>query len=70
LATVADLVYDQEDKDKGHDDDHRESPRGDSASSITPLEESSRGYNRDNRDLCDVIRGRDARGQIENQRRN
>jgi hypothetical protein len=38
-ATVADLVYDQVDGDRGHGDDHRESLRGDLASSITPQEE-------------------------------
>jgi hypothetical protein len=69
-AIVADRIYDQEDRDRGHDDDHRESPRRDSASSITQLEEHGRGHNRDNQDLCDIIRGRDAHGQIENQRRN
>jgi hypothetical protein len=46
------------------------SPHGDSASIITPPEECGRGRNRDNRDLRDVIRGRDARGQIKNRRRN
>jgi hypothetical protein len=67
-ATVADLVHDQEDEDRGHEDDHRRSPRGDSANNITPLEEHGRGHGRDNHDLHDVIRGRDARGQIENRR--
>jgi hypothetical protein len=38
VVTVADPVYNQEDGDQGHDDDHRESLRGDSASSITPWE--------------------------------
>jgi hypothetical protein len=33
-------------------------PRGDLASSITPLEEHGRGHGRDNRDLHDVIRDR------------
>jgi hypothetical protein len=37
VAMVADPVYDQEDRDRGHDDDHR-GFRGDSAS-ITPWEE-------------------------------
>jgi hypothetical protein len=69
-VTVADPVYDQEDRDRGHDDDHRESPRGDLASSITPPKERDRGYNRDNCDLCDVIRDRDACGRIENRRQN
>jgi hypothetical protein len=38
-ATIVDPVCDQEDKDRGHEDDHRQSPRGDSTSSITPPEE-------------------------------
>jgi hypothetical protein len=63
---VADPVHDQEDDDQGHEDDHQQSPRGDSACSITPPEEHGRGHGRDNYDLCDVICGRDARGRIEN----
>jgi hypothetical protein len=55
VAIVADPVYD-------HDDDHRESLRRDSASSITPPEERGRGRIRDNHELCDVIRGRTAGG--------
>jgi hypothetical protein len=35
-ATIVDPVHDQEDKDLGHEDDHRHPPHGDSASSITP----------------------------------
>jgi hypothetical protein len=70
VAIVADPVYDQEDRDRGHDDDHWESLHGDSASSITPPEERGWGCNRDNRDPCDVIRDRDARGRIESGRRN
>jgi hypothetical protein len=38
-TTVADPVYDQEGRDRGHDDEHWESPHGDSASIITPPEE-------------------------------
>jgi hypothetical protein len=38
IGMVADLAHDQEDRDRGHDDDHQESPRGDLASSITPPE--------------------------------
>jgi molybdopterin-guanine dinucleotide biosynthesis protein len=68
VATIADPVHDQEDGDRGHEDDHRQSPHGDSASSITPLEEHVRGRGRDNRDLRDVIHDRDACGQIENWR--
>jgi hypothetical protein len=69
-ATVANPVYDQEDRDRGHDHDYQESPRGDMASIITPPEENGRGRNRDNRDLCDIIHGRVAHGRIENQHRN
>jgi hypothetical protein len=36
VATVTDPVHNQEDGDRGYDGDHRESLRGDSASSITP----------------------------------
>jgi hypothetical protein len=61
-AMVADPVHDQGDGDWGHDSDHRESLRGDLASSITPCEEHGRGHNRDHCDLCDVIRARDACG--------
>jgi hypothetical protein len=68
IATVADPVYYQEDRDRGHDDDHQESHHGDSASSITPPEEHDQGCNRDNHDLRDVICGRDARDQVENRR--
>jgi hypothetical protein len=45
-ATVADPVYDQEDRDRGHDDEHQESRCGDTASSISPPEERSLGCNR------------------------
>jgi hypothetical protein len=38
-ATIADLVHDQEDEDRGPKDDHWRSPRGASANSITPPEE-------------------------------
>jgi hypothetical protein len=68
VATIADPVYDQEDGDRGHDDDHRESLQEDLASSITPHEERGRGCNRVNRDLCDVIRARDACDRIKSQR--
>jgi hypothetical protein len=67
-ATVVDPVYNQEDRDWGHDGDHRESLRGDFASSITPREERVRERNIDNHDLHDVIHARDARGRIESRR--
>jgi hypothetical protein len=54
-ATVADPVHDQEDGDRGHEDDHRQSPRGDSTSSITPPEERGQERGGDNRDLCNII---------------
>jgi hypothetical protein len=69
-ATVADTVCEQENRDRGYNDDHRESPRGDSGNSITPLEEHGQRCNKDSCDLRDVIRGRDARGRIENRRQN
>jgi hypothetical protein len=56
-TTVVEPIYDQEDWDQGHDDDHQLSPQSDLASSVTPLEEH--GWTHD----------RDARGQIENQHR-
>jgi hypothetical protein len=62
---VADPTHNQEDGDRGHDDDHRRSPWGDSSSSITPPE----GHGEDNRDLCDIIRGRDACGRVERRHR-
>jgi hypothetical protein len=68
-TTVADPVHNQEDGDRDHDGDHRESLRGDSASSITPREERGQGCSRDHRDLCDVIYARDACDRIESQRR-
>jgi hypothetical protein len=55
-ATVTDPIHNQE------DGDHRESLHWDLASSITPHEEHGRGCNRDHRDLCDIIRARDACG--------
>jgi hypothetical protein len=69
-TTVVDPIYNQEDGDRGHDDDHQESLRGDSASSITPREEHSRGRSRDNCGLRDVIRSRDARDRIKSWCRN
>jgi hypothetical protein len=60
-AMVEDPTHDQEDGDRGHEDDHRRSPLGDSANIITPPEGRGEG----NRDLHDVIHGRDARCQIE-----
>jgi hypothetical protein len=42
-ATVVDPVLDRDDKAWGHEPDHRQSPHGDSASSLTTLEEHSRG---------------------------
>jgi hypothetical protein len=60
-ATVANPIHDQEDEDQGHEGGHRHSPCGDLDSSITPPKKHSRGHGRDNRDLHDVIHGRDAR---------
>jgi hypothetical protein len=66
-ATVVDPVHDQESEDRGHEDDHRHSPCGDSASIITPPEKHNKGHERDNHDLRDIIHSRDARSRIENQ---
>jgi hypothetical protein len=66
-TTVVEPIYDQEDWDWGRDDDHQLSPRSDSSSSVTPLEECGWTHGRDNRDLCDDIHGRDACSWIENQ---
>jgi hypothetical protein len=67
-TTMVDLVHDHEDRVRGHEPDHRKSPNGDSASNITPPEECCRVRGRDNRDLRDIIRGRDARDWIKNLR--
>jgi hypothetical protein len=40
-AIIVDLVLDRDDEAWGHEPDHRQSLRGDSASSLTPLEECS-----------------------------
>jgi hypothetical protein len=64
-ATMVDPVHDHEDRVRGHELDHRQSPHGESASSITPLEERGRGHDRDDHDLHDTICGRYARGRIE-----
>jgi hypothetical protein len=65
-AAMVDPALNHDHEARGHEFDHRQSPRGDLTSSLTSLEERSRRRDQDNRDLCDVIRGRDARGQIEN----
>jgi hypothetical protein len=67
--TVVDPLHEQEDKNRGHEGNHRQSPHGDSAISITPPEEHGREHGRDNRDLHDIIRYRDARGRIKNRHR-
>jgi hypothetical protein len=53
-VTVVDLVDILEDGDRGHELDHKQSPHGDSASSITPSEERGRRHGRDNCDLRDI----------------
>jgi hypothetical protein len=65
-AIIVDLVLDRDDEAWGHGPDHRQSLRGDSASSLTPPEECSWRWDWDDRDLCDVIRGRDACSWIKN----
>jgi hypothetical protein len=68
-TTVVDLAHDHEEGDRSHEFDHRQSPHGDSASSITEPEEHDRGCGQDNHDLRGVILSRDAHSQIENRRR-
>jgi hypothetical protein len=58
VATMVHPGLDHGDRGRDQDPDHRKSPRGDSASSITPLEK--RGQYWDERDLRDVICNRDA----------
>jgi hypothetical protein len=65
-ATRVDPTLDHEDEARGHELDLWQSPNRDSESSLTPLEEHGRRRDRDDRDLRDVIRGRDARSQIKN----
>jgi hypothetical protein len=65
-ATVVDPALDRDDEARGHKNDHRQSPCGDLASSLTPPKECGQRRGRDDQDLCDVIRGRDAHGRIEN----
>jgi hypothetical protein len=64
-ATVPDQAHNQGNRDRGHDDDHQWSPRGDSASSVTPLEVHGEG----NRDMHDIIHSRDVRGRIKSRHR-
>jgi hypothetical protein len=65
-GTVGDLVHDREDGGRGHELGHRQSPHGDSASSITPPKEHDRECGWDGRNLSDIICGRDACDQIKN----
>jgi hypothetical protein len=65
-ATVVDPALDCDGEARGHEQDHRQSPHRDSASSLTPLEEHSQRRGRDDRDLCDIICVIDAHGWIEN----
>jgi hypothetical protein len=67
-ATVVDPVLDRDDKVWGHELDHQQSPCGDSASNLTPPEEHDQRRDPDDRDLRDVIHGRDVHGRINNRR--
>jgi hypothetical protein len=64
IATMVDTSHDRGYRGQGQDLDHRQSPHGDLASGITPMEE--RGRDQDNMNLHDVIRNRDAHDWIEN----
>jgi hypothetical protein len=63
-TTIVDPALNRDDEALGHELDHRQSLRGDLASSLTPLEERGRRRDRDDRHLHDVIRGKDARGHM------
>jgi hypothetical protein len=66
-ATMVDLALNRDDEALGHGHGHRQSPHGGSASSLTAPEEHGRRRDWNDRDLRDVIRGRDARDRIKNQ---
>jgi hypothetical protein len=68
-TTVVDPVLDRDGEVRGNGLDHRQSLHGDSASSLTPLEEHDRRQDRDDQDLCDVIHGNDAHNWINNRRK-
>jgi hypothetical protein len=61
-AILEDPVPERGDRRRGQDPDHCPNPHRDSTSSITPPEERDREW--DIRDLCDVIRNRDAHNRI------
>jgi hypothetical protein len=42
-TSMIDLVHGREDRDRGHELDHQQSPHGDSASSITPRRSTAKG---------------------------
>jgi hypothetical protein len=65
-AIVVDPVLDHDDRVWGQELDHQQSPCGDSASSLTPLEERGQMCDRDGWDLCDIIHGGDAHSWIKN----
>jgi hypothetical protein len=65
-ATIVDPMLDRDDEAQAHDPDHRQSRHGDLARSLTPPEECGRRRDQDDRDLRDLIRGRDVHGRIKN----
>jgi hypothetical protein len=67
IATVVDPVLDRDDRVRGQEPDHRQSPHKDLTSTLTPLEERSRRHDRDDPDLCYIIDDTDAHGRIKNQ---
>jgi hypothetical protein len=67
-ATVVDPALDRDDEARGHEIDHRQSPHGDSASSLTTPVEHGQRQDPDDQDLCNVIRSRDAHIRIKNRR--
>jgi hypothetical protein len=65
VATMENPTLKRGDRRRDQDPDHCQSPCGDLANSITPLEE--RDWDWDESDLRDIIHNRDARCRIENQ---
>jgi hypothetical protein len=66
IATVVDPTLNHDDEARDHKPDHQQSLHGDSASSLTPLEECGRSRDQDDRDFHDNLHDRDASDRIEN----
>jgi hypothetical protein len=65
---MVDSIHDRDDSNWSKVPDHRQSPRRDSARSLTPPKEHGRRRDRVDPDLCNIVCDRDECGQIKNQR--